>query len=148
MTVASRRVSTAAEEWWVWGSVLLDSQTYHREKHLIVSQVIGDSSKDGTTREQSKLYLGTRVIQTPYPPLPPLFRTHLVCSAAAPDDRPLLHRASTSDSVGRIRSCAERTWEFLKSKRARMVLKCSLAYFFGSLATYVCPSLCGTRMED
>lgn len=34
-------------------------------KYLIGSPVIGDSSKDGTTREQSKLYLSTQVKQPP-----------------------------------------------------------------------------------
>jgi hypothetical protein len=34
---------------------------------------------------------------------------------------------------------AAKAWEFARSKKGKMVLKCSLAYFVGSLATYVDP---------
>ncbi|KAI5776623.1 Fusaric acid resistance protein-like-domain-containing protein [Geopyxis carbonaria] len=38
-----------------------------------------------------------------------------------------------------FRQMCSNFWKFLNSKKARMVIKCSLAYFLGSLATFVTP---------
>ena len=43
--------------------------------------------------------------------------------------------SGTNASAGRIRKAAGKAWRFVKSKKGKMVLKCSLAYFIGSLAT-------------
>lgn len=54
------------------------------------------------------------------------------------NDRYVRRNSQTIPESNFRRMCST-FWDFLNSKKARMVIKCSLAYFLGSLATFVGP---------
>ncbi|KAI9675611.1 MAG: hypothetical protein M1817_000977 [Caeruleum heppii] len=78
---------------------------------------------------------------------PPASTARANGDAPADDATPLLgHRRSLSRSAGSwpriregVRTSSSQAWSFARSKTGRGILKCSLAYLLGSLATFVGP---------